>query len=180
MKVHNLEINKIKENPNNPRKIDDNSLKRLKQSIKDFPQMLDIRPLVVDNNNVVLGGNMRLKALKDLGYTNINVVYVDNLTEEQKKEFIIKDNLSYGEWDWNILNVEWNIQELSEWGMEIVNFIEEDLSYEDLVDTEKTKSPKITITLRTLEDLQEAEIDVRELLDRKFPTAFFSISGGDV
>ena len=180
MKIEIVNINSIKENPNNPRKIDDNSLKKLKKSIIDFPQMLEIRPLVVDKDNVVLGGNMRLKALKDLGYTDIKVVYVEDLTEEQKKEFIIKDNLSYGEWDWNIINLDWDIKELSEWGLEIVNFIEEELTYDDLVGEENRKPAVIKITLSSLEELQAAEIDIRELLDRKYPTAFFSISGGDV
>jgi len=180
MKTEIIELSKIQPNPNNPRKIDINSLNKLKQSIKDFPEMLNIRPLVIDNDNIVLGGNMRLRALQELGYKEVRVIYVDNLTEEQKKEFIIKDNMSYGDWDWNLINLEWDIQELSDWGLEIVNFVEEELEYDDLIDNNKKRPPFIKITLDTIDNLQAAEIDIRELIDRKYPKAFYSIGGGDV
>ena len=114
-----LKISEIKPNPNNPRNIKREQLDKLKQSIKDFPQMFNIRPIIVDENNMVLGGNMRLKALEELGYDDVSIIKVDDLTEEQKKEFIIKDNLSYGDWDWDMLELDWDIELLQDWGLEM-------------------------------------------------------------
>jgi hypothetical protein len=112
-------ITQIKSNPNNPRIIKDNKFKQLVKSIQDFPQMLELRPIVIDENNVVLGGNMRLKACLEAGLTDVPVIHANNLTEEKKKEFIVKDNVGYGEWDWDILANEWDILELTEWGLDI-------------------------------------------------------------
>ena len=114
-----LKISEIKPNPNNPRNIKREQLDKLKQSIKDFPQMFNIRPIIVDENNMVLGGNMRLKALEELGYEEVEIIKVYDLTEEQKKEFIIKDNLSYGDWDWDMLELDWDIELLQDWGLEM-------------------------------------------------------------
>jgi hypothetical protein len=114
-----LKISEIKPNPNNPRNIKREQLDKLKQSIKDFPQMFNIRPIIVDENNMVLGGNMRLKALEELGYDDVSIIKVDDLTEEQKKEFIIKDNLSYGDWDWDMLELDWDIELLQDWGLDM-------------------------------------------------------------
>ena len=114
-----MNINEIKSNNNNPRLITDIKLEQLKKSIKEFPKMLELRPLIIDENNVVLGGNMRLKACKELGITDIPVKKIEGLSQEQKNEFIIKDNLGYGEWDWDIIYEDWNIDELKDWGMDI-------------------------------------------------------------
>lgn len=114
-----LPIKKIVANPNNPRIIKDDKFKKLVQSIKDFPKMLELRPIVIDENNVVLGGNMRLRALQELGIKEVPVLYANDLTEEQKKEFIIKDNVGFGEWDWDVLANEWNEEELTEWGLDV-------------------------------------------------------------
>ena len=114
-----LKISEIKPNPNNPRNIKREQLDKLKQSIKDFPQMFNIRPIIIDEDNMVLGGNMRLKALEELGYDEVEIIKVYDLTEEQKKEFIIKDNLSYGEWDWDMLELDWDIELLQDWGLEM-------------------------------------------------------------
>ena len=114
-----MKITEIKLNPDNPRVIKDDKFAKLKKSIQDFPQMLELRPLVIDENNIVLGGNMRLRALQDLGIDEVPTLYAKDLTEEQKKEFIIKDNLSYGEWDWNILANEWDNVKLEEWGLDV-------------------------------------------------------------
>ena len=114
-----MKITEIKLNQNNPRVIKDDKFAKLKKSIQDFPQMLELRPLVIDENNTVLGGNMRLRALQDLGIKEVPVVYAKDLTEEQKKEFTIKDNLSYGEWDWSILANEWDNVKLEEWGLNV-------------------------------------------------------------
>ena len=117
-----MNINEIKPNPNNPRIIKDDKFKKLVKSIQDFPQMLELRPIVIDENNIVLGGNMRLKACKEAGLTDVPVIYAKDLTEEQKKEFIVKDNVGYGEWDWDDLANNWDEQLLTEWGLDIPNF----------------------------------------------------------
>lgn len=111
-------IKKIKSNPENPRVIKDDKFKKLVQSIIDFPAMLELRPIVVDSDLVVLGGNMRLKACIEAGLKEVPILIADNLTEDQKKEFIIKDNISFGEWDWKILS-EWDEVQLEDWGLEV-------------------------------------------------------------
>ena len=120
-------IQEIKSNPNNPRLIKDHKFKQLVKSIQDFPQMLELRPIVIDENNMVLGGNMRLKACLEAGLTDVPVIHANNLTEAQKKEFIIKDNISFGEHDWDALANEWNIIELDEWGLDIPAFANNDI-----------------------------------------------------
>jgi DNA modification methylase len=115
-------IKEIKPNPSNPRIIKDDKFKKLVKSIQDFPQMLELRPIVIDENNIVLGGNMRLKACIEAGLTDVPVKQAKELTEEQKKEFIVKDNVGYGEWDWDDLANNWDEQLLTEWGLDIPNF----------------------------------------------------------
>jgi hypothetical protein len=122
MKVDKVKINEIKTNPKNPRLIKDDKFKKLVKSIQDFPQMLEIRPIVVDENNIVLGGNMRLKACKEAGLKEVFIVKADNLTEQQKDEFIVKDNVGFGEWDWDILANEWDADKLDDWGLDIPNY----------------------------------------------------------
>jgi len=110
-------ISAIKRNPNNPRILKDDKFVKLTQSIKDFPQMLEIRPIVVNDDMVVLGGNMRLKACKEAGLKEVPVIKVNDLTEEQQREFIIKDNVGFGEWDWDLLQAEWDNDLLEDWGL---------------------------------------------------------------
>jgi DNA modification methylase len=124
-------INEIKPNPNNPRIIKDNKFKQLVKSIQDFPQMLELRPIVIDENNMVLGGNMRLKACIEAGLKDVPVKQAKDLTEEQKKEFIVKDNVGYGEWNWDDLANNWDAQELTEWGLDIPNFDVNNLEAEE-------------------------------------------------
>lgn len=104
MKIEKINIDEIKPNKNNPRIIKDDKYKKLVKSIKDFPEMLEIRPIVVDDDMIVLGGNMRLKACKEAGLKEIPIIKASDLTESQKKEFILKDNQSFGEWDNNLLS----------------------------------------------------------------------------
>jgi len=120
-------INEIKPNPNNPRIIKDHKFKQLIKSIQDFPQMLELRPIVIDENNMVLGGNMRLKACIEAGMTDVPVIHANNLSEAQKKEFIVKDNVGYGEWEWDALANEWNIEDLDNWGLDIPAFANNDI-----------------------------------------------------
>ena len=124
-------ITEIKSNPNNPRLIKDHKFKQLVKSIQDFPQMLELRPIVIDENNMVLGGNMRLKACLEAGMTDVPVIHANNLSEEKKKEFIVKDNVGYGEWDWDDLANNWDALELTEWGLDIPNFEGEVLEAEE-------------------------------------------------
>jgi DNA modification methylase len=113
-----MNISEIKSNPNNPRIIKDDKFKKLVQSIKDFPEMLEKRPIVVNTDMVVLGGNMRLKACKEAGLKDVPVMIAD-WSEEQQKEFIIKDNVGFGEWDWETIANEWDSEELEKWGLDI-------------------------------------------------------------
>lgn len=103
MKTELIDISNIKLNKDNPRVIRDDKYKKLVQSIKEFPKMLDIRPIVVDENMIVLGGNMRLKACKEAGLKEVPVIKVDDLTETEKTQFILKDNKSFGDWDYGLL-----------------------------------------------------------------------------
>jgi len=119
-----VKITEIKPNPSNPRIIKDDKFKKLVTSIEKFPEMADVRPIVVNMDMVVIGGNMRLRAMKESGWKEAPVQMVD-WTEEQQKEFIIKDNLGYGEWDWDDLANNWDEQELTDWGLDIPNFIDE-------------------------------------------------------
>jgi hypothetical protein len=147
-----MNINEIKPNPNNPRIIKDDKFKKLVKSIQDFPQMLELRPIVIDENNIVLGGNMRLKACIEAGLKDVPVKQAKELTEDQKKEFIVKDNVGYGDWDWDDLANNWDEQLLTEWGLDIPNFDSggfadqnKELSLDDVSDS-------MSITLKYTED----------------------------
>lgn len=132
-KHETVKISEIKLNPNNPRLIKDDKFKKLVKSIQDFPEMLDIRPIVVNSDMIILGGNMRFKACKEAGLKEIPIIIADNLTEEQQREFLIKDNTSGGEWDFEMLANEWDNEELSEWGLDVPSF-DPDVDYSILDD----------------------------------------------
>jgi DNA modification methylase len=120
-----MKLKDIKPNPNNPRVLRDDKFQKLKQSITEFPKMLSLRPMVIDENNVVLGGNMRLRALQELGFNEIDEAWVkrsSDLTEEEKKRFIIADNVAFGEWDWDTLANDWEVVDLEAWGLDIPQF----------------------------------------------------------
>ena len=119
MKVDKVKISEVKTNPKNPRLIKDDKFKKLVKSIQEFPQMLELRPIVVDENNIVLGGNMRLKACKEAGMKEVYIVRAENLTELQKDEFIVKDNVGFGEWDWDMLANEWDVEKIQDWGLDL-------------------------------------------------------------
>ena len=123
MKIEKVKIDDIKSNPNNPRVIKDDKYKKLVKSIKEFPEMLEIRPIVVDEDGIVLGGNMRLKACKEAGLKEVPIIKVNELTEEQKKEFILKDNQSFGEWDTKLLS-SWDKDLLLDSGFEKYDLID--------------------------------------------------------
>jgi ParB-like nuclease domain len=144
--IQNVQINQVKANPNNPRIIKDDKFAKLVKSITDFPQMLNLRPIVVNDDMVVLGGNMRLKACKEAGLKEIPIIKASELTEQQQKEFIVKDNVGYGEWDWDDLANNWDAEELTEWGLDVwTNSISDELlTIDDTIDESKDSSPKIT------------------------------------
>ena len=131
MNIQVVKISEIKSNPNNPRVIKDDKFHKLCESIKAFPKMLELRPIVVNDDMVVLGGNMRLKALKHLGLTEAPVIKASDLTEDQQRQFIIKDNAGFGEWDWDMLANEWDVQELESWGIDVPAFAETELEAEE-------------------------------------------------
>lgn len=119
MIITKVKIKDVKLNDSNPRSIKDANFKKLVKSVMEFPQMLEIRPIVVNDDMVVLGGNMRLRACIEAGLTEVPIIKVSELTEEQQKEFIIKDNVGFGDWDWDMLANEWNAELLTEWGLEV-------------------------------------------------------------
>ena len=139
-----VKLSEIKLNPNNPRLIKDDKFKKLVKSIKEFPQMLKIRPIVVNSDMVILGGNMRYKACKEAGLKEVSIIIADNLTEDQQREFLIKDNTSGGEWDWEVLSNEWDSEQLEDWGLDVPSFAT-DVDYSILDDEDVSEQ---------LEDMQ--------------------------
>jgi DNA modification methylase len=126
-----VKISEVKSNPNNPRIIKDDKFQKLVKSIKEFPEMLNIRPIVVNADMVVLGGNMRLKACKEAGLKQVAIIKAEDLTEDQQKQFIIKDNVGFGEWDWEDLANNWDAEQLTDWGLDIPDFKPEVLEAEE-------------------------------------------------
>lgn len=150
--MERVDIRQVRSNPDNPRFIKGDKFEKLVKSIREFPQMLELRPIVVNKDMVVLGGNMRLKACEEAGIEQVPIIFADNLTEEQQKEFIIKDNSSFGEWDWDILANEWDIDMLNDWGIDVPNF-----DVEDSIDETPEKEEKLMINVRCEnEESQEA------------------------
>jgi ParB-like chromosome segregation protein Spo0J len=177
--IQKIKVSEIRPNPNNPRVIKDDKFKKLVQSITDFPQMLELRPIVVNDDMIALGGNMRLKALEHLGIEETYIIKAKDLTDKQEQEFIIKDNVGYGEWDWDQLANEWDVEDLDEWGLDVPLMLDS-VEPDDLTEESKNNPPMIKITLESVEQLQQAEIDIQELIDRKYPKAFFSVSAGEI
>jgi len=167
-----VKISEVKLNPNNPRLIKDDKFKKLVQSIKDFPEMLDIRPIVVNQDMIILGGNMRYKACKEAGLKEIPIIVTD-LTEDQQREFLIKDNTSGGEWDWEVLANEWDNKQLESWGLDLVGF---DANAEDfgedfsLADGDKAPFQQMTFTLadEQAEQIKNAIADIKATEEYKY------------
>jgi DNA modification methylase len=126
-----IKISQVKSNPNNPRLIKNDKFKKLVKSVQEFPEMLELRPIVVDENMIVLGGNMRLKACKEAGLKEVWIDIAKGLSEKQKKEFTIKDNVGFGEWEWDMLANEWEQTELEDWGLDGFPFEDEVLEAEE-------------------------------------------------
>ena len=154
--IKKVKIAEVISNPNNPRLIKDDKFKKLVKSIQEFPDMLNVRPIVVNTDMVVLGGNMRLKAIKEAGIKEINIEIVD-WSEDKQKEFIIKDNASFGEWDWSDLANNWDSEELTDWGVDIIGFSNVQDLGEDFSLPNGDKSPFQQMTF-TLADEQAEQI----------------------
>lgn len=186
IEIHKLSLNtgQIPDVPKNPRFIRDERFKKLVKSLEDNPEMLPARELLVynyDGELIVIGGNMRLRAAKELGYKEIPCKILEDLTAEQIRAIVIKDNVMFGQDDFEQLANEWDSIELEDWGLEVPTFnemIEPD--FEDLIGEEKNKPPTMKITFKSPEQLQKAEIEIQELLDRKYQGAFFSVSAGEI
>lgn len=117
--IQKVKINQIFSNPVNPRTIEKNKFKKLCNSIKEFPEMLKLRPIVVNSDMSILGGNMRYKACQEIGLKEVYIIKAENFTDDQIQQFIIKDNVGFGEWDWDILANTWDVEKLNDWGLEV-------------------------------------------------------------
>lgn len=163
MKTQKVKITQIKRNPNNPRIIKDNKFHKLVTSIKEFPEMLEIRPIVVNKDMIVLGGNMRLKACQEAGLKEAHVIQADKLTAEQQREFIVKDNVGFGEWDWDMLANEWDNTNLKDWGLDVPKF--------ELSEDDKDLSDTLIESLRIeveMESEEEQEKLYNELIEKGY------------
>ena len=173
MEIQKVKIQEVKLNPNNPRIIKDDKFEKLVKSIQELPQMLEIRPIVVNADMVVLGGNMRLKACKEAGLKEVPIIIADNLTEEQQREFLIKDNVSGGEWDFEMLSNEWDVEQLEDWGLDVGGF---DLDSDELgtdftlPDGDKAPFQQMTFTLadEQAEQIKNAISDIKETEEYKY------------
>ena len=134
-----IDINKIKENPDNPRTITEDKFKKLVKSLKELPDMINVRPIVIDENMIVLGGNMRLRAMKQAGIKKVPVHQVKNWSDEQKKQFVIKDNIGYGTWDWDLLANEWDTEKLNDWGLDFDFKIEPEAEEDNYIEPNDLK-----------------------------------------
>ena len=175
-----MKLSDIKANPNNPRVIKDDKFKKLVKSISEFPKMMELRPMVINSDNIVLGGNMRLRALKELKYKDIPDEWVkraEDLTEEEQRRFIIADNVGFGEHDWEVLKTEWDVEgELIEWGLDIPEWGEGvELSDEfgedfQLKDGDKAPFQQMTFTLadEQAEQIKNALSDIKQTDEYKY------------
>lgn len=177
-----VNIRDIIPNKENPRYIKGDKFQKLVNSIREFPEMLDLRPIVVNQEMVVLGGNMRLKACTEAGLTEVPIIIAEHLTEDQEKEFIIKDNSSFGEWDWDLLANEWDVDALKDWGLEVGGFDlspnEFDESF-DLPDGDKSPFQQMTFTLadEQQEQIKNAIDDIKKTDEFKYCETFANENG---
>ena len=173
MKTDKVNIKEVIPNKSNPRIIKDDKFKKLVQSIKDFPQMLELRPIVVDENNIILGGNMRFKACIEAGLKEVFIIKANDLTEEQKHEFIVKDNVGFGEWDWDILANEWDTEKLEDWGLDLPIYINDSDEFGtdfNLPDGDKAPFQQMTFTLadEQAEQIKNAMADIKTTEEYKY------------
>lgn len=166
-----IDISLLKENPDNPRTITDAKFAQLVASVKQFPQMLEVRPIAFKKGYVVLGGNMRLRACKEAGLKKVPAIDLSGLTPEQQREFVIKDNVGFGEWDWQAIQADW--PEAEEWGLDMPGFalnpdeLGEDFS---LKDGDKAPFQQMTFTLadEQAEQIKNAIADIKKTDEYKY------------
>jgi hypothetical protein len=154
--MQKVKINAIKNNPKNPRLCKDDKFKKLVKSIKEFPEMESVRPIVVNKDMVILGGNMRYKAMIECGYKEVNVEVVD-WSEQKQNEFIIKDNVGFGEWEWEMVANEWDVEELDNWGLDLPIFTKDSNEFGtdfNLPDGDKAPFQQMTFTLADEQAIQ--------------------------
>lgn len=186
MEILKVSIKEIHPNEDNPRMISDSKFRKLVKSIKEFPDMLKIRPIVVDADNIVLGGNMRLKACKEAGLKEVHIIKADSLTDDQKKEFIVKDNVGFGEWDWEIIENDWDLKVLEKWGLDLPDYLSEMNIDEDdldeafsLADGDKEPFQQMTFTLadEQVEEIKEKLAEAKQSENFKMIDTFGNENG---
>lgn len=164
-------ISQLKSNPSNPRLIKDDKFHKLIQSLKDFPEMAKVRPIVVNTEMVILGGNMRYKAMKEAGWKEVPVEIVD-WPEEKQREFIVKDNVGFGEWDWEILANEWEATDLEKWGLDVPEFAGIEIGSDEftLPDGDKAPFQQMTFTLadEQAEQIKNAIAEIKQTEEYKY------------
>ena len=148
LKIQKVKIEKVFENSTNPRTISKDKFENLVESIKTFPEMLQLRPIVVNKEMAILGGNMRYKACRKLNHKEVFIIKIDDLTDEQIQEFIIKDNVGFGQWDWDLLANSWDTQKLQDWGMDVWKGAQE----EDLFDVDGEEIKEVNENPRISDD----------------------------
>ena len=177
MKIEKAKISTLKLNPANPRTIKDEKFAQLVRSVRDFPQMLEIRPIVVNKKMEVLGGNMRLRACIEAGLLEVPIIRAESLTDDQQREFIIKDNVGFGEWDWGALANEWDADELADWGVDVPGFA---ISPDELTDAfslpdgDRAPFQQITFTLADEQAtiIKNAVDDIKKTDEYKYAETF--------
>ena len=169
-KIEKVSISSIKENENNPRSINKQKFEKLVKSVKEFPEMLKLRPIVVDKDNIILGGNMRYKACREAGLKEVYIIQAEDLTDKQAQEFIIKDNIGFGEWDWDILANTFDNVELKDWGLDVwqpeeaIDYsVLDEIDLEEKIDNLYDQTKKSVILEYPTE---EYEKDVRPYIDK--------------
>jgi len=173
MQIEKVKISQVKNNPNNPRVIKNDDFRKLVKSIKEAPWMLQLRSIIVNDDNIVLGGNQRLRACKEAGLKEVYIIKASSLTEEQQREFIVKDNLSSGEWDWDALANEFEMQNLNDWGLKLPVQIEDSDEFGtafDLPDGDKEPFQQMTFTLadEQADQVRNAIEDIKRTEEYKY------------
>jgi hypothetical protein len=176
-----IKVSTLKKNPNNPRQIRGEKLDLLKKSVTEFDKMMSLRPIIVDENNVVLGGNMRLAAIKALGMKEVPDEWVkraDDLTEAEKREFIIKDNAGFGEWDWDVIANEWTDEPLADWGLDVPGVndpYEEWQGMPEFNQEDKTAFQSVHIHFKTEDDRNTFAELIKQTITQKTRSLWFPV-----
>lgn len=173
--IEKIGINKIFSNSVNPRLIKEDKFKKLVKSIKDFPEMLKLRPIIVSSKYEILGGNMRYKACKELGMSEVWIIKADSFNKDQIQEFIIKDNVGYGQWDWDMIANQWDTHKLNEWGLEVLE-LEENFEEGDITENENENNKNEVVINLTMPHYQYEKMENHfENFIKKYPNVVCKI-----